>query len=889
MWHKVFKIVKWISLSVIALAITLTLLLLVFRKDIQRYALQQLDQYLTTKVYVYDMDVKFWATFPQLSIEFKHVLIKDEMIVEGTIPDTLFYAEKLNFRLNTKDFWKGDYTVQSIDIQNSRLGLRIAQDGKVNYSIFKTDTSSAPSSFNFVLEKVAIAGLDFSYDNFITEQHYRTQTKQLDFKGNFSDVNYDLETTGDLFINQIRSKSVSLITNKQALIDVVISVDQVNDVFLLDESLIQIENLPFLLSCRIVKDTLDFNLSANKINLTDFANNFNQTAIDDIRKFKGKGEVDFTLSIAGVLEVDKQPLIESSFQIRNGSLKDPSSALELKKISIKGSYTNNYGNNEQLNLEELHFVSLNSDFHGKMRVSQFDRPEISATMNGSIDLATIHRFFPFPAIHSIDGLLNTNASVRLQFNNPKSDPSNVTIFHSKGDFVLKNINVQLDGDVPFIEKMSGKVSVLRDNALFDHLSLTIGKSSLSLTGSVKNVLNYFSERSSLIVDALIESNALYSTDFYSNDETSVTTSNVGAYILPTNINGKVLLSINQLHLDDHVFENIESKFTIQNRKYDSDVLQFSHIGVSTKGAIAIEEKRPGKLDVSGSLVAKQIDFSKLFKEWNDFEQTMILHNQISGKADIQLHFYLPYSFQHGLQKELLKASTAFTISNGGLQNVETLKLITESMRENKVIKTVLGENIDLLEKRLLDLKFQTLENTIEIADSKITLPKMKIKSNALEMDISGWQTFDNDIDYHFEFRLRDLKFKQKTSEFGEIIDDETGQRIFLHIYGNIDDIQFSWDKAASKERQRELIKEEKETVKSILKTELGLFKKDTTIQQYKPVEKPKERIEIIIGNDETNDDLPKERKKLKKILGMDLEKMREESKKEPELEFSVDN
>jgi hypothetical protein len=891
MWQKALRILKWTGISLVGLALTITLLLLIFKKDIQDYALRQLDRYLDTPVYVRQMDVTFWKTFPYLSIEFDDVLIRDQYAVDGTRPDTLLYSEKLVLKLNTSDFWKGDYTVKSIDLNRSRLGLRVFEDGRVNYQIFKTDTTAQASEFKFVLDKVRATDLDFSYDNRITSQHYSAKAHELNFFGSFTDERFDLKTSGDLLLKRIRSKSVSLITNKRAQFDVVIAIDKTRDAFELAESIVTIENLPFVTSCSIVEDVLDFRLSAKQLALTDFANNFNHDELDEIKKFKGSGTVDFNLAVQGPLSVEQPPLIRASFSVRNGKLTDPGSKLELKQIALEGSYSNNFGNGEVLDLKQLRFASLNSTFSAQLTLSHFDKPEIKGSASGTIDLNTLHRFFPIPGLKSISGQLGSSGSFHVKLNDPKRDPSNITIFNARGDFDLKQIALDPGNEYPSLNQINGKISLSRDNAVFSNLTLRTGKSSMELSGSIRNILGYFSEKSKLQVDAIVEVNELHSADFYSNKANAPAPISLpGAFILPKNISGKALVSIRTFYLDAHQFDKLTARFVVEDRNYTASNIQFTHTGALINGAMQISEQQPGKIDVTGKFTGQQIEFKKLFKEWNNFDQTMVTHEQISGKASVDLSFYLPFTIQKGLQKELLEADARFTIQNGALKNVETFKSITGSLRESSVVKAILGQNIDALEKRLLNLQFATLENTLEIKRGKITLPKMKIRSNALDIDISGWHAFNNDLDYHLEFKLRDLKFNKKDSEFGEIEDDGTGKRIFLHLFGNVDNLNFKWDGDANKAYKQEQRQQEKENVKSMLKSELGLFKKDSTVSTYQQTEKPRERIEILFSEDEKDtkqSDIPQEKKKMKKLFGMDLEKMREENKKEAQMEFSI--
>ena len=82
-----------------------------------------------------------------------------------------------------------------------------------------------------------------------------------------------------------------------------------------------------------------------------------------------------------------------------------------------------------------------------------------------------------------------------------------------------------------------------------------------------------------------------------------------------------------------------------------------------------------------------------------------------------------------------------------------------------------------------EVKFSTLENTIEIDNNVITIPAMEIKSSALSVFISGTHTFEQEINYRIKLLLSELmstKFRKentqiKKTEFGEV--EENGKII----------------------------------------------------------------------------------------------------------------
>jgi hypothetical protein len=194
---------------------------------------------------------------------------------------------------------------------------------------------------------------------------------------------------------------------------------------------------------------------------------------------------------------------------------------------------------------------------------------------------------------------------------------------------------------------------------------------------------------------------------------------------------------------------------------------------------------------------------------------------------------------------------------------------------------VIGKNnINSFEKKLLDLKFDQLTNTLIIKNGVITIPQMSISSSALDIEVSGQHTFNNVIDYRFGFRLRDIKEKE-TSEFGQIIDDGTGLKVFVRMYGTMDNPIVEWDNASRKEQAKENRAQEKETVRSMFKSEFGLFKNDSTVKEFIPNKLPKEELIIDFNAKDTIDEFFQESEPLfkKKLRDNPMIKKWEQEKK----------
>ena len=169
------------------------------------------------------------------------------------------------------------------------------------------------------------------------------------------------------------------------------------------------------------------------------------------------------------------------------------------------------------------------------------------------------------------------------------------------------------------------------------------------------------------------------------------------------------------------------------------------------------------------------------------------------------------------------------ISNGELNNLETLQEIANYLRSNKWVAPFVDE--DRFAERMRTIKFSKLENVIEVKNRIITIPLMAIKSSAMDISAKGRHTFDNQIDYAIGFNLRDLLVK-KDQEWTEQ-DDGLGKSMYISMKGTVDQPVFAVDRELAKQMRKEAMEAEKSNVKALLKEELGLFKKDETVGEYK--------------------------------------------------------
>jgi hypothetical protein len=885
MWTKILKISLKVFAVVVGLMLLISALLVVFKDNIKGYALDEVNKYLNKRVHIGYIDIGIWGTFPDMALDFDNVLIYSKFDTIQTA-DTAFFAQKLRLRFNPFDFLKGSYSVNKIDLENGLLNLEVRPDGKVNYDFLKPSESDEPSNFSFSLEKIRLRNLKFSYKNGATEQYYAGFTEYSELSGDFTNEEFLLDATLGLDVHEVRNKLLTLMTDKRATCAIQIHMDQVNNVFEIQQADLRINSLPFFIKGKVTADSMDFFIKGDELQLTEVVRNFSVQELDVVTDLNGSGMVDIEVMIRGGLEATASPAIDAKFHVDNGAISDQE--FQLKKIILDGIYSNGVATGlEQLNISNIQFVTLGNTFKGNVVVTDFDKPRLKGKAIGTLDLKAAHRIFGPFGLQQLAGSLGVNGNFDLRMNDPKNQPLNLTIYDLRSQLNLSSIVAQFKGDTRVFSLPSGELVIRNQQAGFRNVAIQLQQSDILINGTFDNVANYFKKEGQLNVEATVESKRLYL------DELSVESEGPTkrTWLLPDDIRGIVSLSLNDVYYGGHTYSQVRTRLKFDKKALHFPALTAKNAGADIKGSLSIVETQPMLLVVDTRLTSPNVRFDLLFKEWNNFDQETIRAENIKGTAQIDLWFKGPFNLYTGedLKKQFV-ADVDIRIKEGALTNVATFKEITGSLRKSAAKLVLSKENIDKFENQLMNLRFQTFENRLSIRNGVLTIPRMEIQSNALDIKVSGIHSFENQVDYSFDFRFKELKGKGKQTEFGDVMDDGSGFRIYLRMYGDLFDPQFMWDRDAQKldkQLQREAAKDD---FKSVLKEGFGINKKDTTIRSLDADSKRKETIEMDFGRqiDSLSMEFDKEKKEKKKTrLGKLIDQWSEENKKEQE-KFDLD-
>lgn len=813
-----------------------------YEDEVKNYILTEINNNLNTKVDIEEINFSVFKKFPYASLEFKNVRA-DEVTAKKKKGD-LFKVKSIYFQFNIFDIIQKNYIIKQIAVEDGFVNLKIDPHGNDNFHIWKKDTTNTENPFKIELTKLVFENISLSTVNNFKKIDFLILVDQLNLSGNFSDKDYTLKTDAKLLLQQLNSNHQKWIKNKKIKLSTALAVNQETGKYTIKNGNIAIEDLNFNLSGNFIdkKNTTVLNIISQGDNLSieSIFSLFPPEQQGKLKSYKSKGNITYNARLKGNYSFTENPDFEASFNVSNGEIFEKNSALSLTQLSVNGSYIN-----KKSALTKLILQNFNANFGaghiaGDYTITDFNNPYIEFTSIANIDILSAKNFFKLDTLEIASGQLDLNVAYSgyiREITNIKAQ--DFQQLKATGQVQITNGNLKFMNYPYLLTGSNGSFQFNNNEISIDSLITNINNSYIELQGSFKNLLAYlFIDDQKLLVNATFYSKKLI-LDELLVDESSTKKDTVYTLNLPDNLSFNLNARVDTFMFRKFKAENFTAQLTLQNKQFTATNVNFNAMHGKISGDFFIDDNNENEIIMTSTANIKTINIRELFDQFENFGQEYFIGENIKGVTTTTVQFASVWNNKLELNKEKLFVLADLTIYKGELINYKPA--------------LALGKFVEISE--LEHIKFSTLQTQIEIKNQLINIPKTEIKSSALDLTISGIHSFDNVIDYRFKLLMNDVLWKKakskkkENSEFGYVEDDGLGKAVlFLHMTGTVKNYKITYDTKSLKEKWNDDIKEEKRTLKQILKDEFGWFKKDSTLTDPK---KPKKDGFLIEWEEDT--------------------------------------
>lgn len=812
-------------------------LLFIYQDDVKKVLLGEINKHLKAEVKIdpKNIDLTILKTFPDCSMEFKDVLMLEALQIKKR--DTLLFAKQLNLHFSISDLWRKKYNIKKIKLKDAIAKPGITKNGTANYIFWeevKGEANKKNDSINFNLKLIELENCHLIYRD--RQATFKTDLfiNSLSFSGNFSDEEYDLKSEGKLYINQITSYKKVLLKNKKSNLKIDLKV--MGNIYQFEKTYATLNNMRFNVNGSFAyKDslqTMNINYDAADLDIATVLSLLPEDQQQKANDYKSTGEfyTNGNFNYSGKTKFK----LESKFGIKNAEITYKPTSTTAKNVNVDGSLI--YANaSSKLDLTNVYLKLNNDELKGSFSITNFLNPLIKFELDANADLENLQSFWPIDTLSKLKGNVKVNSQVEGLLSDLKNETFSTKV---KLDLTatVTNLEAQFKGDENIFAVENCSITAKDREVEVKDLKLKRGSSDVLLNGKIPGIFNYLSDKTApLIITGNLFANYIKLEDFMMKYKAS---ENSTVPLIPGNIQFKLNAAILKFSYAKFEAQAITGEIEIKNQKaIISDMKLQTMQGEAEIDAFA--DNSNNKLDVVLQSKLKNINISNLFLQLNNFGQTTLQENNLKGFATADLDF--SGSWSNALEPNLrsIKSNINLTIDRGELIDFKPLLSLSKFV------------DIQDLQK----IKFSSLHSNIEIKDKTIFLPNTSIKNSALNIIFWGTHSFDNDINYHIELLISELlakKRKNNEEEFGPIENDPDNKRsAFILMTGTVDKPVIKYDKKGLKENIKKDIKEEKQNLKQLLKSEFGLFKKDTLTP------KEKQKAEQVFELEKPNNNKPK--------------------------------
>ena len=821
-----------------------------FQDEVMRFVIESINKQVSSEIKVQSTHFSVFRKFPNAAVEFRHVMMSpakdfDTLAFEPARSRHLLSAEKVFVELNLFRLLTGDYRITQIEVHNGSINQLTDQNNRHNFIFWKTSENSTGDSSPIELQNVTLRNVDVYYGHRRSNTAISLYAERAQLSGRFTSLQYSLNADWHGSVQFFSVGGNVLMSNKD--LELSGKLDANHNTFHVRKCELTLAKLKMTLTGGFSTDEyvdLDLLAEGKQMDYTSLLSALPETYRQKLHEYPGKGNVNFAASIRGKAGNGAIPHIEGQFGMTQGQITHRQSKVSLTGLSFTGTFVTGDKNRRTTGMLRINDFSCNiggGAIRGNLSIQNFAKPQLIAKISAVSDLEKLYRFFPGKQIVSAGGRIRSELTVNARLKKMLLTTDEIDQLGIDGTVKFDNASVHLHDPNWRFDDVNGSLQ-LGNRVTTNNLSLTLNSNDLKINGYMERLSSYLLKQSKTVyvkanvwsqqicVDSLLATTIKTTGNVLSTPENVVQES--AAPLLPTNIEFETLLETVKFRYRKFEAENMKAHLVYQPRILEIRSINFSSMSGKLTGNGVIANDWANRIHVRGETTLDRFEVRQLFHSFDNFGQDVLRAEHVKGRLSGDLGFAVGWDNRMRLLQNEVTVEGLMNLNGGELVNFEPM---------NNLSRFVALEELQ-------NIRFSNLNTRISIRNSIITFPQTDIRTSAFDIIGAGEHLFDNSYTYRVKILLSELlaakarrvKRENRENEYVEEGDKRTS--LFLKAVGKGSDFKISYDTQSARASIAEDIRNEKQTLKSILKEEFGLFKKDTLVKPTTPEDTGKLRF-----------------------------------------------
>ena len=623
------------------------------QEEIKSDIIASINKQLIKKVEVKSVDFSILNNFPNVSLEFNELKIYSK-------GDTLLDLRKLSAKFSLIDIYYGRYNLSGIVIYDGKVSIINEKEYK-NYILWNQDSVS-DNPFNIDIKNLKSEKVHFrikthsgQHSFYITDLDLKVKKKEnfisFSLNGLISNLNIKVAESNYSFLDE-------------ASVDIKGNWNNQNKVLSFSKTKTKIAGFYTNLDGSInFKNAAVFNLNfeLNDVEPEELKPFVKEEYFTKISDNDAKGTFNFNGKIKGEWSNASIPNLNIGYTLTNGSWGKDSSLI---KITTAIGVLENTSNDFSLNVDTIEASYFDLNLKGSGKVYEFSNPIYKGLFNFSADLESLIPVFKLDKKWSFNGKAKGKAFLKGEVNDlEKYSFSTWKKYKQSVTLEISELSAKYDSSY-LIEDTYLHLNCQSDDITLDSLNGVIQKQKIIAELGIANFYSLLNTGENCIVSGKVSSTSIIIDNWLNWPNTTEEESKWSP---------KVFLDINadRVEFKNTIASNVTTQLLIREDQLYLKDANLNAFDGNIKGDLNYHYG-DYKKSLSAELSGKNIDISVLFKNYENFGQTSLTSEHISGKASMDVDFFMEFDSDNNAILSSIIANSDIEIVNGRLRNFEPI-------------------------------------------------------------------------------------------------------------------------------------------------------------------------------------------------------------------------
>ncbi len=782
---------RWLSflLGLFLVFIVLGYIALQFYKPV---ILESVNRYLKNEIngdfQIGRLDFTIFEGFPNLSVTLSDIYLRGPRYAR--YHKDFLYAEKVYVHVRAADIFFGTVNLKSLTIRNGSIFIFRTKEDYSNLEVFKVNkvdtTATTSGSPSFELGNILFQNTRFTFVDSLKRKSFDVAFMKTtaDFASTDSSRSVLLKGPldfGGLMFNEQKGAYLYHTTTEARL--------DLEFIPMKKRLIIRPSELKFTKSNVDLSGQFDFeepgnyslNINSERVDYAEGLTLITAALRNKLSKFQFNAPIKLSVALLGQLTPGNEPLIDIGFSSQKNHF--VSGDLEVTDFSCMGNFINHVDStgvyndsNSRITLNEFSGRVEGIPTSGKLTLTDLINPALGLSTRSQFGLRQLNLQSDTTMLRFISG--DVDAKIEYEGQLKEYLDSTTTKYHGKlkGLVLVNNGAANMVPQKMQFDHANVRIQFTEKQMDLEKINFRVNGNSVQVNGKVKGFVPFFLQPEKKGYVSL----SLYSPriDMSTFIKKKIKIVKKMSRIRPKKISDFLDVLYSKIEFDlnmkaDEVLsgslraEDVSGKLSLVGDHFSANDVKLKTAGGQVLLSLKMSDLENPLSPVVMKAEVRDADIKEFFNEFNNFSQTTITAQNLSGKFSTGIQLRALVDDDYGVPMSTVTGDVDFKIKDGRLQDFEPLQKMS---------------NFLFKKRDFTDVQFAEIRSHFQISGRTLNIARMEIESSVLTLFLEGRYSLADSTDLSIQVPVSNLKKRDKTYQPENVgVDTKVGPSIFLHV------------------------------------------------------------------------------------------------------------